>query len=453
MKSFSLRAFLGSFLLLAACGGGGGGGSSAPADGGLQVTLDTTAGLDATVQVQLVGAVLTGPAGTTGNLLRAPRQLTVADPSGAPDGFELANVPAGAWTGMRLGVAPGSASALLADGSVAAVDLPSIEVAVPFETEVVHATSRGWVALRHAAALQLAGTGARRSCTLDLLGGPAAATPIGPASAAVTLAQGTTVFGTLGDDDLRVQLELEVESELFDDNGGRVGREDFARGLGSGSEIDFTGFVGADDRVRVRRGRRLPAGDGPRLLGRIVTTDPATTSFVLDVQALVRRGDVTPLAVPERVTVLAAGARIHDSSSFTAIPFASLGAGDLVKVTVLSRAGATVRAREIDVESRAGMPARPEIEGAVAAVDPATGVVTVVPRRDDPLVVGGVAVQRAEIRVQPHTVLLRVADSGGGRTTIPLTGIVPGADRIWIRGSAVAPATVAADWIRVRDDR
>jgi hypothetical protein len=102
--------------------------------------------------------------------------------------------------------------------------------------------------------------------------------------------------------------------------------------------------------------------------------------------------------------------------------------------------------------SRLGAPIGPESEGLVGSVDLLNRTITVVPRHDDPLIVGGQSVASAVVTLQDHTILFRKARSGGVRTVIQLAEVVPASDRICIRGVPTAPGSLTADWIRVRQD-
>jgi hypothetical protein len=109
-----------------------------------------------------------------------------------------------------------------------------------------------------------------------------------------------------------------------------------------------------------------------------------------------------------------------------------------------------VIAREIELESRDGAPQFPETEGMVSAVDIAAGTITIVPRHNDPLVVGGQQVTSATAHLASSALLFRKARSGGGRQQISLPGIVIGQDRIWVRGAVTGPGQIEAEWVRVR---
>jgi hypothetical protein len=172
----------------------------------------------------------------------------------------------------------------------------------------------------------------------------------------------------------------------------------------------------------------------------------------VDVLGTALHGNRTLLTPPDHISLTVGSARIHDSDTNLALSFSDLIVGGRIKVDPLSRNGAVVAAREIEVQSRNGAPQFPEIEGKVGAIDLATNTITVLPRNNDPLWIGGVSVASATVRISPTTIMFRKASGGNDRTPITLTAIVPAQDRIWIRGALAAEGFITADWLRVRAD-
>ena len=86
----------------------------------------------------------------------------------------------------------------------------------------------------------------------------------------------------------------------------------------------------------------------------------------------------------------------------------------------------------------------------MVAVDLPTSALTIGPRGDDPLLVGGRSVPSALVVVDATTVLYRDGDSGN--QTIGLADVRT-TDRIWVRGTVRSDGTVDARTVRVRDDR
>ena len=66
--------------------------------------------------------------------------------------------------------------------------------------------------------------------------------------------------------------------------------------------------------------------------------------------------------------------------------------------------------------------------------------------------VGGQSRTSVAVHVSASTFLFRKQRSGGGRSVITLSQVVPGQDRIWFRGTVSGAGTVEADWVRVRTD-
>ncbi|MBK8097195.1 MAG: hypothetical protein IPK26_08810 [Planctomycetes bacterium] len=447
---------LSCLFALTACGNGNDGSTLPidPAPNTAQVTLDTAAGVDATIRAQVVAATLERADGTlTANLLPAPRMVTFADPNGQADGVALRNYPPATYRRLHLVTAPGSCTATARDGSQTPVDLTATSLAIEFEAEVVHRSGHRWLIARHGAFTPLTTTNGRLGWNPALVGGDAAGTALPAACITVAAVVNDSIYGTFdGDASRRVQLEFELGSQLLDDHGMPRTRLEFLRELTAGDELGVSGVVDQTGVLRGRRGHRSVRTDNPRYLGRITAVDALTVTFAMDVQALTRRGVRELLSAPDAVNVRADNAVLRVGGSFQRSTFAELAVGDLVKVGWTSREGATVIASEVEVTSRQGQPASPQIQGMVSEVSVGTNRIIVVPRRDDPLILSGRSVHRLEVTVRPTTVLLRQARNGGERTTIGLDGIVAGRDRIWLRGTATRENSLDADWIRVRTD-
>lgn len=452
IRSSSPVCFL---LVVAACSGGGSDtAAAAPGTvGSVQVVVDTATGSRETVQVQVVGAVLeTAGGATTGNLLAAPRLLTIADPSGEPDALELRAVPGGDYERLRLVTAPGSGAVLSATGGVRGTALAA-ELEIPFVDPLHHAASgRSWLEIGHDGVPPgtgpwqpvMSARGSGSACRLDGL--------------RVAAVDGAGVTVTWGDADLPLHVEFAAGCR-FEGEGGMLtgGRDDFLRDLGRGHDLAAEGDLHHQGRFVARHLRRQLRGhDGPRLIGRIAELRPATGSFVMDVLAEVRRGHRRFLATPNRVLVLAGPARITWSHTARELTFAELQVDQLAKVEWSARAPGSggleeLTARAIEVTGP-GAPMRPQWQGSVQGVDVVLGTIVVVPRHGDPIVVQGQAVTAATVHVDGNTVIERRERHGPGRARIPLAEIVPGQDRIWWRGEVTGPTTIDATWVRVRQD-
>jgi len=460
--SHSIRSLLPtSFAILAlafaACGGGGSSGTVNPAgDAAVHVVLDTAGGTAQLVQAQVVGVTFERSDGSqTGNLLLAPRNVTLSHPSGEAEGFELRHVEAGRYVAMHLAVAPGTGTAQMEDGSHHSVDLPSADLRVGFEDDFVHGNANeDWLSVRHSSSSALAGAGTHHTWSPVMTGGGAADDSIGGLTLRVSGRDGTGFLTHVpGDDNGRIHVEIENECEAFDDHGGRHGDHgEWLSGCQIGDDVFVSGALEQNGELHGRRARDDGNRDTPRLVGRITSLDGTAHTFAMDVLATVLHGDRSVLQTPDHVTVTVGGAEIHFSRTQAQLSFGDLQVGALVKVDVLSRTGSSVTAREIDVSSRDGLPQFPESEGMVSAVDVGTGTITVVRRNNDPLVVGGQSRTSVAVHVSASTFLFRKQRSGGGRSVITLSQVVPGQDRIWFRGTVSGAGTVEADWVRVRTD-
>jgi hypothetical protein len=444
-------------LALAACGGGGGGssGTVTPSTGSaVHLVLDTAAGTPALVQAQVVGATLERSDGSqTSNLLVAPRNVVLSHPSGEAEGLELRHVDGGNYTALHLVFAPGTGSAQMEDGSHHSVDLSSNDLRIAFEDDFVHGSrSENWLSVRHSSSSALTGAGTHHTWSPSLAGGGAADDSLGGMTMHVSGRSANGFTARIpGDDRGQVHVEIENESELFDDNGGRHGdHASWVAGVQVGDDVFVSGTISQNGTIRGRRARDDGQRNSPRHVGRITSLDGGAGTFEMDVLATTLHGDRSQMQTPDHVVVTVGTAEIHFSRTQQQLTFDDLQQGALVKVEFSSRTGSSVTAREIDVSSRDGQPQFPESEGLVSAVDIANNTITVVRRNNDPLLVGGQPLTSVTLHVSANTFLFRKDRSGGGRGAITLGQVVPGSDRIWFRGTVTSPGQVDADWVRVR---
>lgn len=442
-------------LLLAGCGGG----SSSPAGGrtdtagAVLVVVDTATGSEALVQFQVDAAVLEAADGTTtGNLLANPHLVRLADPSGEVDGLVLRDVPSGEFTQLHLFVVPSSGASLQPDGGVLAANT-AVDLVVPITDGLQHSSlATSHLVIGHNGAAPVLGSTAMWTPQMSARA-DGATVDLGQLDVALVENPMVTARSALLDDSL-LRLEFAAGCTFRDDSGASHGRDDFLRGLGDDS-LRIRADLRRDGRCVVSQIERSRRDDNPRLIGRITALEPATSTFVMDVQARNGRDGWTLLPTPETVRIDASGARLERPNG-SAIGFADLQVAHLVKVRWISRstpAGALplLVAREVEVTGGpVGM--RPEWEGAVQAVDTVAGTITVVRRHDDPIVVQGVSVVSVTVVVTGTTTLERRERHGGGRSSITLADIVPGADRIWWRGTVTGPTTIDATSVRVREE-
>lgn len=441
-------------LLVAACTGGGSSADSqtAPVPGTVQLLLDPATGSDSFVEVEVAAAALQRPDGSlTANLLPAPVLLTLADPTGDLQGLRLPGTPAGSYRGLHLMLAPGSGHAVFADGSRAPVDFASPDLAVPFDVDLVtDGLGSAWVRARHTAAVALhGGANHRVAWAPQLRADSAVGLQLQDARMHVLRVHGNRVFGGLnGTDPAAVELQFDANAILLDANGVSVSDPaTYLESVAPGSDISVTGVCDGHGSVRSQSVRQCNAG--PRLIGRITDLDPLAGTFGMDVQAEAGPGHRALLGTPDHVVVHVGMAPIHFSHTWRSLTFAELMVGDLAKVRVAGRTGSDVAASEIEISSHQGAPACQETEGLVDEVRLAENLIVLVPRGNDPLLVGGLSVARAEVTVTASTIIERFAP-GAPHTPIQLGDLVAGQDRVWVRGTATGPASLAASYLRVR---
>ncbi|MBL9079071.1 MAG: hypothetical protein JNL08_16325 [Planctomycetes bacterium] len=442
-------------LLILLCGGCGGS-SSNPAGttgttGSVLVVVDSATGSDALATWQVDAAVLaTADGATTANLLANPHQVRFADPTGTPDGLVLRDAPTGDYAALHLLLVPQSGAVVQADGTI----LPlagTIDLVVPIADGLQHSDlADSWLVVGHNGAPPTA------SPWLPQMSARADTAPVAMDGLDVAVVQGRELVARShlhAGAPLRVQFA--AGCEFTDDRGGAVGdAAGFVDAIGQ-DQVQLLGDLRRDGTLVARRAHRSGRNDNPRLIGRITALEPATSSFVMAVQAQNPRGGPVLDPLPDTIRVDASAARLHRPAG-QPLAFGDLQLQHLVKLKWRSRsepAGELPRFVASEVEVASGPAAmQPEWQGRVDGIDAGLGTITVVPRNDDPIVIAGVVVPQATISVLADTVLERRARHGGGRTTIRLDQIVPGQDRIWWRGTVTGPTTVDATWVRVREE-
>ncbi|MCA8951858.1 MAG: hypothetical protein KDE27_20275 [Planctomycetes bacterium] len=465
-ESYFMRTFTSLALLLAAACSGGGSSGSSPATpsaaGTVEVVIDTATGSDALVQFQVVAATLaTDTGGMTGNLLAAPKMLTLADPMAATDGVTLTGVPSGTYSSLRLGIAPQSGMALYPNGTTVPVST-AFELAIPLADALVHDSSRAsWVVVGHFGSAPAQSSTAAFSWT-PMLRGYGAETQVELSDLAVALVESTGLTAT---DPVRggapLHLSFEAGCTFFDDSGNSVPNSGvFLANVARDDSVSCRGLLRRDGSYALDQIQQAPpvtvGNQRSRLIGRITSIDAGTRSFVMTVLAEARRGEHHFLPLPAEARVDASSAEIELSRG-QHVAFATLAVGNLVKVEWQSRqpnnnGPENVVAREVEVAPSGGVGMRPEWQGRVDAVDLQQRTITVVPRGNDPIVIEGQSVNSVTVHVGTNVSIERRANHGGGRSSIQLSEIVAGRDRIWWRGTVVAANEIEASSVRVRDD-
>lgn len=461
MRNLLLPVLAPLLSLFAACGGGGGGGAApgtpAGTAGSVHVALDTATGTGGTVQFLVGGAVLRRTDGShTGDVLATPAVVTFTDPSGELSYVSLRNVPSGDYDALQLMLMPNTGRQLAEDGTHRSLD-SALAIDIPLRENLRHdAAGSSWLVVGHEVGNTVQAAGSTFTFAPSLAGRTDGSHhAVGGLRTARRQDDRLWVLQP-GTDGGVLEIEFGDDCSWSDDGSNSIGsRSEFLAGLGSDDDVRVEAEVHRDGRLVAHRAHRSSRNDNPRLLGRIQAIDAASASFTLRVQAEVRHGDHTLLAVPVDVRVLAANARLEQNDSHATLPFAALAVGNLAKVKWTSRTAVAgqlddVVAREVEITTGAGAPLQPEWEGRVQAVDLLAGTITVQRRGDDPIVIGGVSVAQATLTIGAGTQLRRQGNGGGGDVAIPLAAIVAGQDRIWWRGTVTGPAAVAATWVRVR---
>lgn len=458
MQSIRLPLLLAS--LLAACSGGGG--SSAPVvagnTGSVHVVLDTAAGSSSTVQVQVVAATLEdGSGSSSANVLAAPRMVRLTDPSGEIEGLELEHVGSGSYRAVHLGIAPGSGTQLLPDGSVVPVTVP-LDLRVAFAEDLQHdASGSSWLTVGHDVANVPAAGGAWAPSLSGRSGGSAVALR-GLSVAFVNASELTVQVPVLGNALLKVAFA--PGCELGDDDSGHTYANGaaFLSATSRGDDVVAEGDIFQNGRFEVHRAHRRGHGlgnTGTRLIGRITALETPTVSFVMDVYAEATQGVFNLLPAVEQARVFATGARI-EGHRHSALVYGDLAVGQLVKVewttrTIVANGPDEFTAHEIEVSPSGGAAMQPEWQGLVQSVDLQQRELTVVQRGNDPIVIGGVTYASVTVRVAAGvSIERRATGGGGGRTAIALEDIAAGTDAIWWRGTEASPGVTDASWVRVR---
>jgi len=445
-----------SLALVAGCSSS----SRRSADGGLAapaaIVVDTsragTYGLDARIDVL---ALERGDGSFTPNLLSGSATVAIARPSGTSDGLALAELPPGVYVALRLLLAEDGVVATDAQGRRETVAVASRDVRVAFARPVDwQGGGIRWLGLQSVAEPELQRDASGRLVWMPHLAvRPGDLQPVTRAVFTVTAVQGEEVSGVLAScGRLPVRARFHEDCVLSDDGGPRD-RGGFLRDLRGNDEIECDGTLAHDGVVHVRRAHRR--GRGPsassKIHGDVVELRPAVPAIAVQVREVVRGGAGIGSPLPVLV-VHTAGAKIHRSGfPQERLGFEAFAVGQVVEVEW--RGGAIVRgtvaAHEVEIEDERGR-FGPESEGRVDAVDLQAGTIRVVPRGDDPLVVGGRRVPHVLVVVTPSTVIVR--DHAPGRRSIALAEVAA-RDRIWFWGRVVEPQKVEASAIRVRADR
>ena len=448
---FALGALL---TLLASCGGGG---SAAGAGGGgslqnARLVLDSRV-TSGEVVVGVASAIaVEGPGGTlSANVLQTPIRIELATPASQVQSIELRGVPAGPQVAVRLAFAPGSLYLRSANGT--RVPIADGEVRIPFVAPLdLRSARQVWIRHNGSGATRRDGNGATRFAA-SWSAGTEATIALIDASVEVASLNGSevTVFVD-AQRQVAGKLSYGPSSSLWRD-GQKMDGAQFVQGLGAGHHLVLRGWLDDSGRIELSscddKGRRRD--NESKIFGRVTAHD--TASKLLSVRVFqIRYGatnwprDPLPLAKVDYST-----AKLRDSSDRRQpVDPSAFRVGTWLEVEWHGeQAPSNVRAHEVELEHGKDAGLGPEIEGAVQSVDASAGRIVVVPRKDDPLVVGGKRVSRAVVVVGANTRIVRRRDNGPIEIRL---ASVTSADRIWIFGRVLANGEVDASYVRVRND-
>ena len=457
----SLQFVLPALLLLAACGSSGGGGTTDVTTenevGSVILLLDTRAGGDSWVQFQLAGATLEGPGGLqTANLLREARILTVADPSGEPTGVRLARAPVADYQALHLIFVPGSGVARDAAGNNLPVTGP-IDVRVPIMEGLQHdGTTPSWLVVGYDnAALTTQGTGATWAPELSGRIDGAELT-LSPLTYPVVRDGELHVTASMADDSVLTVREAAQCTYRDEEGNGYASREAFYAALAPEDDVCVSGTVSRTGRIHADIICREPRYAQSRLIGRVLQLDANAQRFRFRVQAVNPRGSGPMLEAPVQIWVDASNASIERPNG-SVLTFGDLAVDQLAKVKWNSYAtggdGLLVyQATEVEVPGANSGQHHKQWQARVISVDLANDSFVIEPRNGGSIRVGGQVVSQATVVVDANTSIERRAAQGGGRSMITLSEILPGSDRVWVRGRAAGPQTIAATRVRVREE-
>lgn len=455
-----LRLVLPAATVLAACSGGSGSSAdqrTAAEPGSVMVVLDTRAGDDTLVQFQVGAAALEDATGAvTPNVLREPDVVTFDDPTGEPSGLRLDRVPSGDYRALHLILVPGSGMALAGDGTVRPIGGPA-DLRIEIASGLTHsALASSWLVVGHDTA-PLAGSTAAPVWAPSLsarVGGDA----VGFDELSLPVVNGAGVMTSapaVGDG--RLQLDASAGCAYEDPDGQPYpDRAAFERDLDRSDELSADGMLTADGTIRCDRLRRAPRNDRVRLIGRVTSLDGMPGRFKFHIQATTRRSHRVILEIPEEIVVVIGQHARIETPSGRPLTTADIQVGRLAKLEWITRSQVPGALAEYEVcrivlPGAAHAEMHPQWQGRVQSVDLTNETLVVVAREEHVLRVNGVAVPQLDVQVVAATEIERKPERGGP-VPIRLADIVPGEDRIWLRGEVIGSQSVEARRIRVRGD-
>jgi len=422
------------------------------AAGNSALVVQPSPSTDFTVEARIEVIALERPDGSfSSNLLPAGGTAVLMSPRTGQNGLALTGLPPGVYVAARLALGEDGVVAIDANGQRQAVTLPSRELRATFEAPATVAGQR-WLLLEPNPPAPLArGSGGLEWAPVLRARIEGEQAVEGVVTVVAVHAQ-EHAFDAVADDlgGLRIRVQVPPGCDLGDSGGSRS-RDEFFAGLGADDRVAVCAVLTDLATMVLSCGHRHDRRSGVRhhAFGTIVELDPAQQAFVMQVREVDAGASISRVFPRPRLRVLAGSARIHRSGYRNIhLDFGALATGMQVEVEWHGEiAQDTVTAHEVEIEDEPGH--RHEIEGAIGEVRVAENLLVVVPRGDDPLVVGGRSVPSAEVVILPHTVLF--GPDNANRHTLTLGDLRPG-QRVWVFGRVVGEQRVEALSVRVRND-
>lgn len=445
-----------------AAGGGGGATQQIP------LVFDTTWPAEVVDARVLAVAVEDGAGQLFAEALAAPAPLRIGDPGGTPSGLVL-RIPTG--RGVRAAWLMLEPNAVTTAGG-ARVTPPRYDLRIPFRGNGEWSPAAGTLAtVEHGPghALQSNGNGGFDwSPDLRLAGRTTVTCTAMPADvmladpAAGTL---TALLPTI--QDLPVEVVFQPGARFFRADGTEATQlAAYLAGLAPGARIVLRGELSADRVLRCSQvgapgggggggtggggsgggGTGGGGNAGPGTFGGTVTAvDAPGQRLTVSFQTLTQQGST--IASPRGSGIVeVAGATIHWSGlPNRPVTIAAIDVGQALQLDTADVGATPIRADRIELELVGGGQQTGEVEGLIAQVDPVAGLIVLVPRGNDPVVVLGRSVPRLEVLVDANT---RIEDRDGNRLT--LAQVPTGVRGDVERGVLIAPDQVLAQYVEVR---
>lgn len=443
-----------ALLALVGCSSGHGRSPEVGAGDRAALLVQPTPDSDFTVETRFEVLALERPDGTfTGNLLRSAWPLVAISPVPTTSGVALTDLPRGTYVAARILLAEDATVAIGGAGARTRVDVSARDLRAPFAVPTVVA-GQSWLLFEPTETAALVRGSANLTWSPSWqtrVDGEQVVDDLVVTVTAVNASERT--FDAVADDlgGLRVRVDVPERCELGDPTGPRS-PDTFLRDLQPADPVAVCGILTDRGTLVLSCGDRLRRdgeGDRHRAYGCILEVDVPSAVFVMQVREVDSRSAIARVDPRPRLRVLTGNARVHRRGYRNIhLDVAALAPRMCVRVSWRGDVvQGTVAADEVQIEDEPGL--RHEIEGSIGEVRVANKLFVVVPRRNDPLVVGGRRVDSAEVIILPHTVLF--GPDNANRHRLTLDRLEPG-QRVWIHGRVVGDRRVEALAVRVRND-